>query len=389
MSKEVCFSARTSQIPYVKNVASALEERGIRCFFQNDICLTGSHWQNQWFKAASEAAKIVCVLTSDYPLSEPCCKEFLVAENKKTLLVIYKDPVTEIQKCKVNDHNGAVLMYVDCGYQGLPPDDIQFVASEIFKAVRGTNMNATTAAGLEKGMAAVSIHQPGALLAAAKAGNLIEVKDLLDKGADKEAKDKNGSTALHGAAENGHKDVVALLIEKGADKEAKNDSGLTALHWAALNGHKDVVALLIEKGANKEADALSFFGNGCTALHGAAANGRKDVVALLIEKGANMEAKDKDEQTALHGAARYGSKDVVALLIEKGADKEAKDKDEQTALHGAARYGRKYVVALLIEKGADKEAKDKLQRTALHWAVKEGHKDVEALLLKRVPTNRP
>ena len=36
--------------------------------------------------------RIVCILTVDYPGSEPCCEEFGVAKNNKKLLVVYKDP---------------------------------------------------------------------------------------------------------------------------------------------------------------------------------------------------------------------------------------------------------------------------------------------------------
>ncbi|GAX77737.1 hypothetical protein CEUSTIGMA_g5180.t1 [Chlamydomonas eustigma] len=224
-------------------------------------------------------------------------------------------------------------MSVASGQQGVPQnvsDNVQLVSDKIFEAVRGSNMNAT-AVGLEKGMAAVSIHhskptEPGALLiAAAKGGNLNVVKDLLDKGADKEAMDENEGTALHYAAEEGYKDVVALLIEKGANKEAKDKKyRCTALHYAAMKGHKDVVALLIEKGANKEANNDQEYG--CMAPHYAAYSGHKDVVdALLIEKGSNKAAKSNNGGTALHYAAVRGHKDVVALLIDKGADKEAKD----------------------------------------------------------------
>ena len=41
-----------------------------------------------------------------------------------------------------------------------------------------------------------------------------------------------------------------MLIEKGADVDAKNNDGGTALHWAALNEHIDIAKILIENGAN-------------------------------------------------------------------------------------------------------------------------------------------
>jgi ankyrin repeat protein len=69
------------------------------------------------------------------------------------------------------------------------------------------------------------------LIKAAKEGRLEEVTRLLDRGADINAKDKDGDTAIIGAAFWGHLDVVTLLLEKGADINAKNKDGETAHLW--------------------------------------------------------------------------------------------------------------------------------------------------------------
>jgi ankyrin repeat protein len=57
------------------------------------------------------------------------------------------------------------------------------------------------------------------------------------------------------AAEEGHEAVVKLLLEKGAELEAKDSSGWTALIWAAEKGHEAVVKLLLKKGAKLEANS--------------------------------------------------------------------------------------------------------------------------------------
>ena len=82
---------------------------------------------------------------------------------------------------------------------------------------------------------------------------------LLEHGADVNAKDKSGNTALMFAAgqeeqyikiENDK--VVRLLLEHGAEVDAKNESGETALMVAASNGYEKTVTLLLEHGADAD-----------------------------------------------------------------------------------------------------------------------------------------
>jgi len=70
------------------------------------------------------------------------------------------------------------------------------------------------------------------------------VKLLLSKGAEVNAKDKDGSTPLHKEAQNGHWDVVKLLLSNGAEVDAKDKDGKTPLDLAASEGHDDVVQAL-------------------------------------------------------------------------------------------------------------------------------------------------
>ena len=72
---------------------------------------------------------------------------------------------------------------------------------------------------------------------------------LIDAGADINAKDEAGSTALMVASEYGRTEIVKLLIAAGADVNAKNELGWTALMWASRHGHTETVKLLIDAGA--------------------------------------------------------------------------------------------------------------------------------------------
>jgi len=72
---------------------------------------------------------------------------------------------------------------------------------------------------------------------------------LIDAGADINAKDEAGSTALMVASEYGRTEIVKLLIATGADVNIKNELGWTALMWASRWGRKETVKLLIDAGA--------------------------------------------------------------------------------------------------------------------------------------------
>lgn len=92
--------------------------------------------------------------------------------------------------------------------------------------------------------------QADALLRAAREGNADTVKALLSaSGADVNATDELGSTALMEAARYGHDDVVRSLLEAGADIKARDREGKTALMLAVTGGHDDVVKVLKQAGA--------------------------------------------------------------------------------------------------------------------------------------------
>ena len=72
---------------------------------------------------------------------------------------------------------------------------------------------------------------------------------LLDNGANANAADGDGITALIFAAQAGHTEIITLLLEKGASVSAANKDGTTALMEAAREGYIGIARLLIEKGA--------------------------------------------------------------------------------------------------------------------------------------------
>jgi len=193
-----------------------------------------------------------------------------------------------------------------------------------------------------------------AAIRADNADNSDVAKFLIAKGADVNAKDKNGQTPLHEACEHGMRNMVELLIAEGADVNAKDNGGATPLHLMFYSGRcrMDVAELLIAKGANVNAKLTSGRWMGLTPLHYAVESGHMKIVGLLIDKGADINTQKSDGETPLQEACKLGYKDMVELLVAKGADINAKDNKGQTALSSAKEQGHEEIVKLLRKHGA-------------------------------------
>jgi ankyrin repeat protein len=214
---------------------------------------------------------------------------------------------------------------------------------------------------------------------AAKKGDAMKIKALIDLGVDINYEGSSGCTALHMATDCGHEAVVRLLLDNGADPTAKSSEGRTPLHSAARTGNPAVVRLLLKK----VVDVYVKDPTGSTPLHIAAYNGQESVVQILLEKYPLIELAGPSGFTALHVAAFNGQSAVVRLLVEMGADLEARSDTGRTALQLAAERGHEAVVRHLLQHGANIMAKDSLGRTALQGAVSNQHGVVAQLLLDK------
>ena len=89
------------------------------------------------------------------------------------------------------------------------------------------------------------------LMEASRKGDTDQVQALLAKGADVNAKDNDGFTALMWAAFYDRTETVQALLAKGADVNAKENHGATALMGAKRKGHKEIVRILKQSGAKE------------------------------------------------------------------------------------------------------------------------------------------
>jgi len=313
----------------------------------------------------------------------------------------------------------------------------------IIAAVLLPMAKAEKSVGDNKPVAAENEGKPTKLLYQAVAdGNIEQVKLLISKGYDVNAKNKLMRTALHYASEKGHTEVARLLISHGAYVNATNSDARKPLHYAAMRGDKQTVELLLSKGADINAkdrygstplfeamtstaagrkevvellvakgakvpalhlaaymgdieklkkclqDGMDINSQGnfcCTALHLAANSDKKDIVEFLISKGARVDAKDAYYGvTPLYYAVRHNYEDIADLLLAKGADVNAKDKDGHFTLLYYAIWDRsKDAIKLLISRGANVNVKDDDGYTPLVYAIWENDKDMVELLISK------
>ena len=271
------------------------------------------------------------------------------------------------------------------------------------------------------------------LMKAVSAGDVDEVRALLEAGADPTATDAAGSTALFYMPPEGSTEATELVLEAGAAVDAENRVGITPLTVASLLGRTDMVELFLDwpgggadpgyrppdgepplaralrKGHLETArvllDALQRAGGelnpelrrSSTLLYHRASAGDAEGVRLLLEYGVRPDPRVGKEgvftgETPLLAAARLGHAEVARALLEHGASIEALDRDGKTPLilasegtaEGEAENGHLDTVRVLLEHGADVESTggEKSRTTPLGFAAMSEDADVVKLLLE-------
>ncbi|MBN3276497.1 IKBD inhibitor, partial [Polyodon spathula] len=199
------------------------------------------------------------------------------------------------------------------------------------------------------------------LLVAVTANQPAIVQDLISLGADVNACDIKGQTALHLAATYGFPSVMRAVLYGGlsmpVDLEIRNFEGLTPLHCAVISHSSTLKSLASQPDMQSQAqDKLS-------CIH------------LLLQHGASPISQDiKSNKTVLHLAVKEGNLPLVQFLLELNYPEMYNFVNMKahgnTALHMAAGlHGHCYqedIVRLLLSRGADPSIRNLENDQAAH-----------------------
>jgi uncharacterized protein len=186
-----------------------------------------------------------------------------------------------------------------------------------------TRVRSAAAACLLLLVAAVASAGGEPLIDAVKHGDIKAVQAVLARGADVNASQPDGATALHWGVYLDLLPTVDVLVRAGAKVNVANQLGVTPLMLACTNRNAAMVGRLLEAGA----DPNAVLGGGETPVMTAARVGNAEVMKLLLAHGGDANAKETLQgQTALMWAASERHADVVRVLVDKGADVRARTK---------------------------------------------------------------
>jgi ankyrin repeat protein len=192
-----------------------------------------------------------------------------------------------------------------------------------------------------------------ALETAAERGDVEEVRRLLAAGAEVDAREFRGRTAVTAAAMARHAGVVRVLVEAGADVDLQDAERRNALLACGETGDVDVLREVLR--ADPDLGATNRYGG--VAHIPASERGHVATVEALLQAGIDVDHVHRLGWTALLEAVMLGDggpdqQRIVTLLLAAGADQAIADRDGVTALEHARARGYDELVRILTAASA-------------------------------------
>ncbi|MDG1852380.1 MAG: ankyrin repeat domain-containing protein, partial [Gammaproteobacteria bacterium] len=230
------------------------------------------------------------------------------------------------------------------------------------------------------------------------AGNLDQALLMIDQGADVNALQSDGTSALLYAIYQDDLELVTALVNAGADVNQRNEYGANTMSEAAMSGNTEILRVLLANGADANLANLE----GETPLMVVARTGNVPAAELLLEYGADINAREQwGGQTAAMWAASQHHPAMLETLIAHGADidmkgfarlwdhtmmNEPRPKDMNNGgfspLHYAAREGCTECIKVLAKGGADLNAIDPDRVSPLNLALINMHFETAIALIE-------
>lgn len=232
-----------------------------------------------------------------------------------------------------------------------------------------------------------STNQETALHLATSLADRPNVKQLLDSGADVNAKDADGRTPIFHhfnptIDSEDNSDILCMLMNHGSILYDKDKYGSMQLKNILTNGVEKNIDILLHSGIN----FLAKDGRGRTPLHYMAANRNGKSMNLLRGKNFDVNVRDNEGSTPLHVAVSRNCLDNVKFLLNNGAEVNARTITNETPLHSAVKIlktwdeltsnaiqDRQNIVEHLLEHGAMCHSEKNEKNTVFHL----DEKDVE------------
>ena len=203
---------------------------------------------------------------------------------------------------------------------------------------------------------------------------------LLDHGADVNAVNLEGKTALHLSVMKGRMSLMQLLLARSADVTLRDGQRAAPLNLAIEHGDEEAVRALLKHDLQGQVQCGVFD----DSIRIAALKGDLSLLEMLLSKSSMLHPPDSAGKSLLHISAFGGSLGCLEYLENRGFDLRVLDKQKRTCLHHAAASPNersRAVLDYLIEKGLDPNQSDVDGWTPLLWAAKGGNiTNVQTLL---------